>query len=122
VKTADFFNSHRHTTLAVFSIGCLMVCQTGLAKREVTVTAEPIQKTPDLILNLPADVAIKSEQPTWALRSVSPTDINDSNQLVANRKKKPPLVDCGMDVYRNTGPDISLTSRLTGECDVKLHY
>ena len=123
MKTADFFILNKYTVRIAFALGCLLACEIATAKREVVVQAETAPPpAPALILNLPTDEALKTEAPAWAIGSLNPTDANDGNQLVAGRKKKAPLVDCGMDMYQNTGPDISLTSRLTGECDLKLHY
>ena len=122
MKTADISNLYKYTAHIAIALGCLVACEIANAKREVVVQAETVQKSPELNLNLPADDAIKTEEPAWAIGSLKPIDANDANQLVAGRKKKAPLVDCGMDMYQNTGPDISLTSRLTGECDLKLHY
>ncbi len=120
--TADISILFKFTARIAIALCCLLACQIASAKRQVIVQAETVQKSPELNLNLPADDAIKTEEPAWAIGSLKPSDANDGNQLVAGRKKKAPLVDCGMDVYHNTGPDISLTSRLTGECDLKLHY
>ena len=122
MKTTDISISFKYSARIAIALGCLLACQITAAKRQVVVQAETIQKPPELILNLPADEAIKTEVPAWTMGSLNPTDASDGNQLVAGRKKKAPLVDCGMDMYQNTGPDISLTSRLTGECDLKLHY
>ena len=122
MKTADFFNSLKYTSRIAIALGCLLACQLATAKRQVVVQAETVQKSPELNLNLPTDDNLKTAEPAWTLGSLKPSDANDGNQLVAGRKKKAPLVDCGMDMYQNTGPDISFTSRLTGECDLKLHY
>jgi len=122
VNTADFLILYKYTARIAITLICILASPIATAKREVVVQAQTLQKSPELILNLPADDAVKTEQPAWAIGSLNPTDANDGNQLVAGSKKKAPLVDCGMDMYQNTGPDISLTSRLTGECDLKLHY
>ena len=122
MKSADFFILYKYSVRFAIALGCLLACEIAAAKRAVVVQVETIKKSPELILNLPAEQVPNIEEPAWSIHTLKPTDGNDGNQLVAAKKKKAPLVDCGMDVYQNTGPDISLTSRLTGECDLKLHY
>jgi hypothetical protein len=124
MKTTEFFNINKYTVRIALALCGLLAYQNVMAKRQVVVQAEPAKTPPPaLILNLPAENAMNNEEPAWAKPSLTPSlNSNDANQLVAERKKKAPIVNCGMDMYQNTGPDIPLTSRLTGECDLKLHY
>ncbi|QWF69495.1 hypothetical protein KEF85_08875 [Methylomonas paludis] len=85
---------------------------------QVEVQAPALQAAP-LILSLP-DTEIKT---TDSILDMHSQQAGDNLQLLAgNRKKAPVNLDCGMDLYQNSAPDVSLGSRLTGVCDLKYHY
>ncbi len=47
----------------------------------------------------------------------------EANQIIADKIKKNPVkMDCGMDVNQYAYADNSITSRLSGECDLKYNY
>jgi len=88
----------------------------------ITVSPETFNKSRGLILSLP-DKELKIDTPTGTPDPLNSQTNHDTPQLLADTHKKKPLnLDCGMDLYPNTAADLSLTSRLTGTCDVKYHY
>jgi len=123
VKSNDFgfFQLRIARILVVISV-FFTFSHAAEAKSDANKPVSSLAQSQQLILSLPED-EIKSENSGWTLNSDQKAISAENQQFVAGGKKKRPLnLDCGMDVYQNTGPDISITSRLTGECDVKYHY
>lgn len=119
MKATDLLN--KKLSKASLIAVCVMVFHVAVAKSDA-ISPETFNKSHGLILNLPAE-DIKTEDSSWSTHSLAVMPKSRDNNIIASGSKKTPLnVDCGMDVYQNTGPDISLTSRLTGECDFKYHY
>jgi hypothetical protein len=121
VKTTDFIKLTK-TPRAFIALVCLLAFHSATAKSSPP-SAPPPEKAQELILSLPADQSIENGKTgllanTWQTQNTPET----LPLIVGGRKKAPLNVDCGMDLYKNTGPDISLTSRLTGNCDLKYHY
>ncbi|WP_347987018.1 hypothetical protein [Methylomonas sp. AM2-LC] len=111
-----------------YRITCVLMCLLGFhaaeAKSEAPKANQSI-KRPDLVLDLQADNLLLDSNMTGnnLVINTNIDNATDNQQLiVANKKKQPLNLGCGMDVYQNTGPDISISSRLTGECDLKYHY
>lgn len=102
---------------------CLLAFQSIPAKSNPPSTKTQPEQPRELILSLPSQDAPVGGKPTWSENLRPLQNADDTNPIIAGGKKKPAVnVDCGMDVYQNSGPDISLTSRLTGECDLKYRY
>jgi len=116
VNTADFFTPN-------FVSGCLIVMASLLSLPAVM--AQPsakktndLIKPPELILSLP-DSKLQTDDSSWT----QPSQRADSKQIIVGSRRKAPLnLDCGVDVYQYANPDVSLSSRLTGECDFKYRY
>lgn len=117
MNTADFFTPN-------FISGCLIAMASLLSLPAVM--AQPnakkpndLIKPPELILNLP-DSRLQTDDASWTQPSQHSAD---SKQIIVGSRRKAPLnLDCGVDVYPTVNPDISLSSRLTGECDFKYRY
>ena len=106
---------------------CLLTFHAVAAKSEAT-SPESFNKSSNLILDLPTDEFLSPVERNGNTAIIpNPQSFSqkrqENQQIIASDKKKTPLnVDCGMDLYQNTAPEVSMTSRLTGECDFKYHY
>jgi len=121
VNTADFLTKLLKASRTVIAMACMAVFHSVAAYSDAP-SPETFNKSAKLILNLPDEI-IKTDNSTGSQYSFQTQNLGEAKQLIAGAKKNTPLnVDCGMDVYQNTGPDISLSSRLTGECDLKYKY
>ena len=119
MKTADFITLKKLRSAC--AIACLLVFHSVAAKSDAP-PPETFNESSELILTLP-DNEIKGDEPVWSAHSFQIQNGGDGSQIMAGGKKKTPLdVNCGMDVYQNTAPDVPLGNRLTGECDLKYHY
>jgi len=109
-----------------YRITCMLLCLLGFHAAEAKSEAPKANnsaKAPDLVLDLPANGLLLDATKTSNSLSINNNNSTDNQQLIVSGKKNQPLnLGCGMDMYQNIGPDISLTSRLTGECDLKYHY
>ena len=103
-----------------FTLFCLLILYASPAK-SAGPTPDSSQQRASLILKLPQD-EIKTDNAGGAGNGLVLQQA-DANQMALTGKRKTPLnVDCGMDIFPANNPDISLSSRLTGECDVKYHF
>ncbi len=79
---------------------------------------ETFNKSSELILTLSDQWLQPEKQSAFKTPKGS-----DTNQIVADKIKKTPVkMDCGMDVTPYAYTDNSITSRLSGECDLKYNY
>ena len=121
MKTTDCSYKKSTSSRLILSLLCLLVFHAANAKSDSTASAAT-GKSKELILSLP-NTELKGNDSPWSAQPLLGASTDTGKQLIAGGRKKTPLaVDCGMDVYQNSGPDVSLTSRLTGECDFKYHY
>ena len=108
----------RPTRLSVMII-CLMVFHSVSAKSAPPKPKQNTTSQPALILTLPEQI------PSSGINGLtnSASNAGIENQIIAEHHKKAPVdLDCDMNLLQNTSPDVSLTGRLSGECDVKYHY
>ena len=121
-----FFIKPSRSTLAVVF---LLVFHAASAKsappKMVKVSPPPPLPVPALNLTLPdtdlkqttTDGLLSLQRP---LLSPAPAD---NLQLLAEHHKKPPVdMGCEMGLAQTLAPEVSLSSRLGGVCDLKYHY
>jgi hypothetical protein len=117
----------------------LLACDAAVAKTtshkarpaalDVDVNAQsanslPFSPAPSLNLNLPETSGLTTEATQKGQSAISKQVSDNALQILAGTKKPNNAVrmDCGMDVMPTSNPDVSLGSRLTGECDFKYRY
>lgn len=122
MKSTDFLKLI-NPPRTIIGLVCLLAFHSATAKPSPPSAPPAPEKIPELILTLPADESIETGNPSSQANTWQTQNTPETLPLIVGGRKKAPLnVDCGMDLYKNTGPDISLTSRLTGACDLKYHY
>jgi hypothetical protein len=139
MNATDFFNILNKAIIGAVALPGLLICQAAVAKStahrppasapalDIIINGLPgNSKTtalPTLNLSLPDDVGKPAPSGTWPPLSAPAAKADINQQILAGAKKQPPVkMDCGMDVLQTSNPDVSLTSRLSGECDLKYHY
>lgn len=114
MKTSDLFLISPKTTIA--AAGLLMVF--SLTTRADAPSPETFTKSSELVLTLSDDWLQADKQTSFKTQNSSNT-----NTIITNKAhEKPVKVDCGMDVNQFAGNDNSLSSRLTGECELHYNY
>lgn len=127
MKAADLFFLLVKPFRTTIALVCLLTFHAVAAKSEAPVSKSATKTKPpiNLILDLP-DNFVSSKDYNPQILPNTPyfgQKNNDNQQLIAGDKKKRSLnVDCGMDMYQNSAPEVPMSSRLTGECDFKYHY
>lgn len=112
MKTVDLFLTSPITTMAIAG---LLFCFSIMANAEAP-SPETFNKSSELVLSL-SDHWLQPDKQT----SFKTQNGGDSSHVIADKTQKKPInVDCGVDVNPYANNDNSLSSRLTGECD--LHY
>lgn len=100
--------------LFIFPINC------ALAEKVVVTHHAPVQNK-SLILDLPSTDLIIADQPVFGI--VNQSQNEDSPLFIASGKKQTPInVNCNMNVFQTSAPEIPLASKLTGECGFKYRY
>lgn len=100
---------------------CLIAFHAAAAKSDSAAPDQPAKALPSqpLILTLPNQIPLDSPN-QWQTRAASNPE---EQQLIAEgRKSKSVDLNCGMNMVQNAAPEVSLTGRVGGECDVKYHY
>ena len=112
MKTADLFLNFPITTMTIAGL----LLSFSVAANAEAPSPEAFNKSSELVLTLSDHWLQPDKQTPFKMQSNG-----DTNNIIAGRQpKKPVNVDCGVDVNQYTSIDNSLSSRLTGECD--LHY
>lgn len=115
MKTADFLNRFLNATRATIAITGLLVFYSITTNADAP-SPETFNKSSELVLTL-SDQLLQSDKQS----ALNMPKGSDTNKTITDKTPKTPVkMDCGMDVNQNISIDNSLSSRLTGECD--LHY